>query len=290
METETYRLTHCRHDHMHCIVPGLFQSHRRGERGSVDLRHEMGHTTVRVVCFQQLGADDLRYLHGLVALAGVEGKLLSASPTHEVPRQLRAALQTTSTDNAIFISGRICNLLHEVGLSDGGANIRAFRESLTRLANVTVYRINTEGEQSFHLLSYIIDNSSAGFTVALNPAIAEAINGGRHTRIELEEVRGLEGDAALILHQRLCGIIAPAGGREFKTTTLCSYIWPEPTTGSAQSKQKKRLRDAVEELQGLGWGIKLPTQEKIWISRPPGNRSNGQLLRSNSQKNRSNGQ
>lgn len=283
METETHRLTHARHDPLHCTLPGLFQSHRRGDRRPTDLRHQIGQTTIRVVCFQQLGAGDLRYLHGLVALAGDQGKLLSASPSLDVPARLRTALQTTSTDNAIFISGRICNLLHEVGLSDGGANIKAFKESLTRLANVTLYISTVAGEQSFHLLSYILENGSSKFTVALNPAIANAINGRRYTRIELSEVRQIRSDAALILHQRLCAIVAPGKVRSFKTKTLLSYVWPNPETPSAVSKQKQRLREALEELGGLGWGITATTSEVHKISRPAGNRSNGQLFRSNGQ-------
>jgi hypothetical protein len=289
METDTHRLTFCRHDHMHCSLPGLFQSKRRGDRGHLDIRHQINTTTIRVVCFQQLGADDLRYLQGLVALAGLDGQLLSATPTLEVPRQLRESLQSTSLSNAIFVTGHTCSLLREVGLTDGGANIEGFRSSLTRLANVTIYVSKREIEESFHLLSYRFDTDSGSFTVALNPAIAEAISGDRHTRIDLAEVRQLSGDAALILHQRLCANIGQGRSRDFKLATLLSYVWPEAPKASAQSKQKQRLRSALEEIARVGWKVTLSTSDKVRIYRPA-DRSNGQHLRSNGQKNRSNSQ
>ena len=289
METETHRLTHAKHDHIHCSLPCLFQSKRRGPRGHLDIRHQIKTTTIRVVCFQQLGADDLRYLQGLVALAGVEGKLLSALPTLEVPRQLRESLQSTSTSNAIFVSGNACTLLREIGLTDGGANLRGFRDSLIRLANVTIYVSRGDLDESFHLLSYRFDSGRGKFTVALNPLIAEAINGKRHTRIYLAEVRQITADAALILHQRLCAIIAPGRARELKIPTLISYVWPEAPTASAFSKQKQRLKSALAEIAETGWKITPATSDKVWICRPA-DRSNGQHLRSNSQKNRSNSQ
>lgn len=58
-----FDLTHARHDPMHCLVPGLFRSLKRGERKRLKLDvtyHYAENEQARFVGFEPLGADDMR--------------------------------------------------------------------------------------------------------------------------------------------------------------------------------------------------------------------------------------
>ncbi|WP_343245238.1 replication protein C, IncQ-type, partial [Xanthomonas perforans] len=194
-----FDLTHARHDPMHCLVPGLFRSLKRGERKKLKLDvtyHYAENAQARFVGFEPLGADDMRLLQGLVALGGPKGIILTPEPSGDLPKQLRLLLEPkfdAVRQDALVVRESMTSLLGEIGLTDGGDNIRAIKACLLRMTNVTVMVTKGLKHKSFHLMSHDFDEEDGRLFVALNPQITEAILGRRpHTRIDMAEVRSLQ--------------------------------------------------------------------------------------------------
>jgi hypothetical protein len=270
-----FDLTHARHDPAHCLAPGLFRSLKRGERKrlKLDVTYQFGHGCIaRFVGFEPLGADDMRLLQGLVALGGPGGIILTPEPTADLPKQLRLFLEPqfdAAEQDALVVRESMSKLLAEVGLSDGGDNIRALKASLLRMSNVTVIVTQGSKQASFHLLSYAFDDEDGRLFVALNPRITEAVLGKRpHTRIELSEVRSLQSDPARLMHQRLCGWIDPGKSGRAELDTLCSYVWPDAANDEAMKKRRQAARKALRELADAGWKVSEYASGKWEIGRP----------------------
>jgi len=211
-----FELTHARHDRAHCLAPGLFRSLKSGERkrAKLDVTYTHGKDeTVRFVGFEPLGADDMRLLQGIVSMGGPNGVLLSPEPKTEVGKQLRLFLDPqfeAIAQDALVVRESLPKMLAEIGLTDGGDNIKALKASLLRMSNVTVIVTRGSRQASFHLMSYAIDEEDGRLAIALNPRITKAILGGSsYTRISMDEVRALKTNPARLIHQRLCGWIDP---------------------------------------------------------------------------------
>ncbi|MFO6132975.1 replication protein C, IncQ-type, partial [Pseudomonas aeruginosa] len=116
-----FDLTHARHDPMHCLVPGLFRSLKRGERKRLKLDvtyHYAENEQARFVGFEPLGADDMRLLQGLVALGGPKGIILTPEPTADLPKQLRLFLEPKFDavgQDALVVRESMTSLLGEIG-------------------------------------------------------------------------------------------------------------------------------------------------------------------------------
>lgn len=270
-----FDLTHARHDPTHCLAPGLFRSLKRGERKRLKLDvtyHYAENEQARFVGFEPLGADDMRLLQGLVALGGPKGIILTPEPTADLPKQLRLFLEPkfdAVEQDALVVRESMTKLLGEIGLTDGGDNIKAIKASLLRMANVTVVVTKGSRQASFHLMSYAFDDEDGRLFVALNPRIAEAILGKRpHTRIEMAEVRQLESDPARLIHQRLCGWIDPGKSGKAEIDTLCGYVWPDEINDNAMKRRRGIARNALAELAAVGWTVNEYAKGKWEISRP----------------------
>jgi hypothetical protein len=270
-----FDITHARHDPMHCLVPGLFRSLKRGERKKLKLDVTYRNTEnvqARFVGFEPLGADDMRLLQGLVALGGPKGIILTPEPTADLPKQLRLFLKPkfdAEVQDALVVRESLTSLLSEIGLTDGGDNIKAIKACLMRMANVTVVVTKGSQQRSFHLLSYAFDEEDGRLFVALNPQITEAILGKRpYTRIEMAEVRALQTDAARLIHQRLCGWIDPGKARCVELDTLAGYVWPDETNAEAMKKRRQKVRKALAELVDVGWNVSEYAKGKWEIRRP----------------------
>jgi len=277
-----YDLTHARHDPTHCLAPGLFRSLKRGERKKhkLDVTYQYGEgEQARFIGFEPLGADDMRLLQGLVALGGPDGVLLTPDPKTEIGQQLRLFLNPkfeALEQNGLVVRESMTKLLTEIGLTDGGDNIKGIKASLLRMSNVTVLVTKGSRQASFHLMSYAFDEEDGRLFVALNPRIAEAILGQRpHTCIEIAEVRKLETDPARLIHQRLCGWIDPGKSGRIEIDTLCGYIWPDLVTNpNAIKKRRQTTRKALAELVAVGWTLNEYAKAKWEIGRPKITRSN----------------
>jgi hypothetical protein len=240
-----------------------------------------GKDSIRFWGPEPLGADDLRVLQGLVAMAATSGKdgrciILSQEPKTDAGRQLRLLLELkwdALEKNALVAKGSFGQLAREIGYSDdGGSRFKAIRESIERLWAVSVIVERDGRRQGFRILSdYASDEQECKIFVALNPRLAEAVMGERpHTRIDMAEVRALRTDPARLMHQRLCGWIDPGKSGRVDIDTLCGYIWPDQSSNPNTLKTRRQVaRKALAELAPLGWTVHEYAAGKWEIGRPP---------------------
>ncbi|WP_119024878.1 replication protein C, IncQ-type [Salmonella enterica] len=276
MAKPKHDLSHARHDPAHCLAPGLFRALKRGERkhSKLDVIYDYGDgKRIEFSGPEPLGADDLRILQGLVAMAGPSGLVLEPEPETPGGQQLRLFLEPkweAVKADAMVVKGSYRALAREVGYQEGGDQFRAIRECIERLWKVSIIAQNGRKRQGFRLLSeYASDDAEGRLYVALNPLIAQAVmGGGQHVRISMDEVRALESEAARLLHQRLCGWIDPGKTGKASIDTLCGYVWPSEASPSAMRKRRQRVREALPELEALGWSVVEFAAGKYDITRP----------------------
>lgn len=278
MDKHKNQLTHARHDPAHCLAP-LFRSLQKGDRKRFKLDVVYVYGDDQRIEFsgpEPLGADDLRILQGLIAMAGPKGLILSPSPSTEAGQQLRLALEVDDpkwdvlNQNALVIKGSYGELAREIGYANPN-DTRPIRDCIERLWKVSIIVQSGKKRQGFRLLSEYASNEYSGaLHVALNPRIAQAILGERpHARIELAEVRGLSGDAARIIHQRLCGWIDSGKSGRVGIDTLTAYAYPAVASAVTTRKRKERARGALEEIKAVGWTVDEYAEGKYQITRPP---------------------
>ncbi|MBR4877035.1 MAG: replication protein C, partial [Rhodocyclaceae bacterium] len=257
-------LTHARHDPAHCLAPGLFRSLQRGERrrSKLDIVYDYGDgKRIEFSGPEPLGADDMRILQGLVAMAGPNGMVLSPTPQTEAGQQLRLFLEPkweALQQDALVVKGSYRALAREIGYvnQDDTTHIR---DCIERLWKISIIVQNGSKRQGFRVLSgYASDDNSGHLYVALNPLIAAAVTGSsKYVRINMAEVRALQSAPARLVHQRLCGWIDPDSTGRVELETVCSYIWPDTTTATETlKKRRKTARKALAELENLlNWQV-----------------------------------
>ncbi|GLZ88624.1 replication protein [Metapseudomonas resinovorans] len=271
-----FELTHARHDALHCLAPGLFRSLKRGDRkrGKLDVVYDYGESTrIEFSGPEPLGADDLRILQGLVAMAGLSGSVLSPEPKSAPGQQLRQSLEPrweALGHDAMVVRGSYRALNREVGYGNID-DTKQIRECIERLWKVSIIVQSDGKRQGFRLLAdYASDETVGKLFVALNPLIARTVIGGQHVRIDMNEVRALQTDPARLIHQRLCGWIDPGRARQVGLDKICSYAWPDDATNANTIKTRQQTaRRALSELEALGWGVEEYAGRKFKISRPP---------------------
>ncbi|RWT33077.1 replication protein C, IncQ-type [Aeromonas caviae] len=274
MGKHKHDLTHVRHDPAHCLAPGLFRSLKRGERkrGKLDVIYDYGDgNRIEFSGPEPLGADDLRILQGLVAMAGPSGLVLSHEPETEAGQQLRLFLEPkwdAIHQDALVVKGSYRALAREIGYVNV-EDSRSIRECIERLWKVSIIARSGSKRQGFRLLAeYASDDLDGKLYVALNPLIAQAVMGGQHVRLSMDEVRALQTDPARLLHQRLCGWINPTKAGRVELDTLCGYIWPDEAGAEAMKKRRQTARKALAELATLGWTLDEYARGKWEIGRP----------------------
>lgn len=272
-----YDLTHARHDPAHCLAPGLFQSLKRGDRKKMklDVVYEYGDgKRIEFSGPEPLGADDLRILQGLVAMAGPSGLILGPEPQTEGGQQLRLFLEPkweAVESNAMVVKGSYRALAKEIGAEiDSGGALKHIQACIERLWKVSIIAQNGRKRQGFRLLSeYASDDADGRLYIALNPLIAQAVMGGaQHVRISMNEVRALNSETARLMHQRLCGWIDPGKSGKTAIDTLCGYVWPSEASSSTLRKRRQRVRESLPELENIGWKIEQFAAGKYCITRP----------------------
>lgn len=276
----SFDLTHARHDPAHCLAPGLFRSLRRGERkrSKLDVTYKYGTDSIRFWGPEPLGADDLRVLQGLVALAAVcgpngKGIILKPETQSEIGSQLRLMLDLqwdAIEKNARVVQGSYRALAHEIGYKEGGDQFQTIRKSIERMWAVSIIVERNGKRQGFKILSdYASDECTGRIFVALNPRISDAICGDHaHTRIDFSEVRKLQSDPARLIHQRLCGWIGQGQSKKVGIDTLCGYAWPNEAKPEAMKKRRQTTRKAISEIAALGWKINEYAVGKFVMGRP----------------------
>jgi hypothetical protein len=271
-----FELTHARHDPAHCLAPGLFRSLQPGERKRTKLNVVYDFGDGKRIEFsgpEPLGVDDLRVLQGLVAMAGPRGLVLSPEPKTEAGRQLRLFLEPkwdAVHDDAMVVKGSYYELAREIGYANP-RDIKTIKKSIERLWKVSIIvQIGTK-RRGFRLLSEYAsdgDGRDGRLFVALNPLIAYAVMGGQYVYIDMAEVRALRSDPARLIHQRLCGWINPGKAGRIEIDTLCSYVWPIEGSDNTMRSRRMKVRNALSELDGLGWAVKEYAKNKWEIGRP----------------------
>jgi hypothetical protein len=264
----SFDLTHARHDPAHCLAPGLFRSLKKGERktAKLDISYTYGDDRIEFSGPEPLGADDLRVLQGLVAMAAISGEngrgiVLKNETESTVGQQLRLMLDLrweSIESDSLVAKGSFRQLAKEIGYSEGGNTFRTIRESIERLWKVSVIVERNGRRHGFRILSdYASDESDGKLFVALNPRLAEAIMGERsYTRIDMNEVRSLKSDPARLIHQRLCGWIDQGKSAHVSIDRLCSYVWMDETNNvNTIKKRRKTVRDALNEIKDAGWTV-----------------------------------
>lgn len=279
LEEPLYELTHARHDPAHCLAPGLFRSLRKGDRKRLKLYvvYECGGTRLEFYGPEPLGADDLRVLQGLIAMAGPRGQTLSPNPRTPGGKQLRQSLHLqweAVQANALVVDGSYRELAAQIGYINVDDS-RPIRDCIERLWKVSIVVQHQGKRQGYRLLSEFASDDAdeaqgrGRLHVALNPRIASAVMGeSPYSRIDLSEVRRLRSDPALLIHQRLCGFIDPGKTRSVGLNTLASYAWPDEAVGSALRMRHKRAREALAEIEGCGWTVIESAKGRFEISRP----------------------
>ena len=269
-----YDLTHARHDPAHCLAPGLFQSLKRGDRKrlKLDVVYEYGDgKRIEFSGPEPLGADDLRILQGLVAMAGPSGLILGPEPETAGGKQLRLFLEPkweAVEDDAMVVKGSYRSLAKEIGYANPD-DTKCIRDCIERLWKVSIIAQNGRKRQGFRLLSeYASDDTEGRLYVALNPLIAQAVMGKQHTRIIMDEVRAIKSETARLIHQRLCGWIDPGVSGKASIETLCGYAWPNDASDSTMRKRRQRIRDAIRDLEQIGWKFDEYGRGKYEVKRP----------------------
>jgi hypothetical protein len=277
----TYDLTHARHDRAHCLAPGLFRSLKKGDRKNLklDVTYDFGEgERIEFKGFEPLGADDMRILQGLVAMAGPSGIVLHPEPSTTAGEQLRLFLEPrweAVEQDALVVKDSYRRLARELGYTDtdGGAAFRHIRTCIERLWSVSVIVQRGNRRQGFRILSgYASDEAEGRLFVALNPRLTKAILGDlQHARIDMHEVRELRTDVARLLHQRLCGWIDPGKSGTVTIDTLVGYAWPDPASAGTIRKRRHAVRQAATEFRDLGWRFEEVAKGRFEVARPRNN-------------------
>jgi hypothetical protein len=272
-----YELTHARHEPGHCLS-GLFRSIKKGERkkGKLDVTYKTGDKKLRFVGFEFLGVDDLRVLQGLISMGG-PSKLrlkLDGSAKTEIGRILAVALNPREYAKnmvARYIETTIYKLMKEIGYkTDSKPQYKLVDNSLTRMANVTMF-VEIDGiKWSSNLLSFSLNEHTKELSVALNPLVTRAILGEiKFTWIDMREVRSLKTDSARLIHERLCAWVNQ--GEKSKPVSLdkiTSYVWPDPATDGTMRKRRFDARKALKEIEGTGWKMEEIRKGIFLFTRP----------------------
>ncbi|MCO6441033.1 MAG: replication protein C [Nitrococcus mobilis] len=274
----TYDLSHARCEPAHCLAPGLFRSLKRGERKreKLDVVYRYGECErIEFSGPEPLGADDLRILQGLVAMAGPYGNVLWPEPKTHTGQWLRTALKPkwdAVREPALIVETTYSALARVIGYGDkGGKQFRVIQKCIERLWKVSIIAQSGDKRQGFRLLAeYSSDESDGRLVFALNPLIAQAVVGNqRYIRIQMDEVRRIKKETARLIHSRLCGWINPGGSGSISIDKLCTYLWPRPAASAAtMRKRKQRIREALDEMKSLGWAVTEQAADKFNVGRP----------------------
>lgn len=276
MKPIKYDLTHAQMEPAYCLAPGLFRSLQKGEakHSKLDITYIVNDKKrIEFSGPEPLGATELRILQGLVAMAGPNGLILSQEPRTETGQKLRDALELkwgATQEKAIMVKGSYRALAKEIGYTNVDY-AEQIRRAIERLWKVSIIADDHGKRMGFRLLSnYASDEVTGKLCVALNPLIVKAILGnGQYVRINMDEVRALNSDAARLLYQRLCAWINSNEIKRVDLETLCSYVYPITTTNSNTAKTRKQtVKKALTELINLGWTVKEYSKNKFEVKRP----------------------
>lgn len=276
------KTTHAKHDPAHCLAPKMFRSLKKGKRENNLVTYQNGKEQIRFACFEALGVEEMKVLQAVVALSGPDGLILDPQPNTSLGTQLRLFMDCkydAIAAKTLMVKESMRTLLNELGLTGGDENIKAVLRGLERMSRVVIDMEGPQGKLGgFTLLAYAWENpqgrrwDKGRLAISVNPRLTHAILAdGKYVRIDMQEVRTLRGDAAALMHQRLCAWVDPGKTGRVETDTLIAYVYGEVAEGRTTArKQKGRVRAGLQELAGLpGWKVREYAKDKWAILRPP---------------------
>lgn len=255
-----------KHDRIHCLVPNLFRSQPKGVRRqpiAVDYDYNEN-TKVMIRGYESLGADDLLYLQGMLALCAAHKGKPIRQPKSRVKQADHLWVSLDPKEGAVnqefmSITFKIGTLLSLVGLSIGKMNRDSLKRSLMRMSNITIFMEQKDKKSmwSSHILGF--SRQGKELTVALNLAITQSVLGGIYTTIPIKEIREIRHAPARLLHQRLCGIIDPGSTHCFSTDKLVEYVYGDTETTKltyqGRCDRKTAVKKGMKEIENIGWEI-----------------------------------
>ncbi|MFM5636333.1 replication protein C, IncQ-type [Aeromonas veronii] len=259
-------------------VPRLFMPMPSGKRPiNIILDAESGHEKLRVELAEGLDSSDQSVLLVLIALAGIDSKIISSANTGPKSSLLWNDLNVSfdaETEQCALVTTTQTDILNILGWNRSGHEYNRLKKCLNRLRNVNLLISKGERKWRSGLLSYLINNTSAIggediVYVVLNSKIAKALDGGQYARICLEERRSLSSNIAQLLHTWLSFNINHGYHLSPYIDTLVQRIWGEPCklhqSKSKTEYEKKEIRrkraeivTALKQLSELdGWRVRF---------------------------------
>lgn len=221
-----FRYNYAKHDPAHCTAKGLFQPLKRAERKKQEhtVLHKYGDVTLEFKCSEPLGADDLRVLQGLLALASpiADPEVLTANTPPE-NQKLRDSLKLSESANhleTLVVQATRYQLAKEIGLTLSGSTFPRIKASIIRMCSVSILATDKDGRRTGYNLigGYSSQANEALIRVALNPRLTAAILGE------------LTGDpinhAALAIATACSRDVAPAGRGNNLSSSFIAKLFP----------------------------------------------------------------
>ncbi|MCF5718869.1 hypothetical protein K3H30_14280 [Aeromonas veronii] len=218
-------------------IPGLFMPMPSGKRPiNIKLDIESGHERLCAELAEGLDSSDQSVLLALIALAGIESKIISSANTGPKSTLLWNNLNVSfdaETEQCALVTTTQTDILNILGWNRSGHEYNRLKKCLNRLNNVNLLIFKGERKWRSGLLSYLINNTSVigeedVVYVVLNSKIAYAVDGGQYARICLEERRLLSSNIAKLLHAWLSFNINHGYHLSPYIDTLVQRIWGEP--------------------------------------------------------------
>ena len=159
-------------------------------------------------------------------------------------------------------------LLNRSGKSDGMNNYENLRDTLARLASVTIRVQNESEDYAVRLLAYHVDIKTNQIKVAVNTKSAAAILGERYSYISLSDHRQLNSEPAKIIHGWLSSWMSQGDNRRIKLDSLATHIYPtfELVQNNSKAVYRSRTKQAVESLKSIGWKVDIAGRgEKVIV-------------------------
>lgn len=168
-------------------VPRLFMPMPSGKRPiNIILDAESGHERLRVELAEGLDSSDQSVLLALIALAGIDSKIISSANTGPKSSLLWNDLNVSfdaETEQCALVTTTQTDILNILGWNRSGHEYNRLKKCLNRLKNVSLLIFKGERKWRSGLLSYLINNTSVigeedVVYVVLNSKIAKSVDGG----------------------------------------------------------------------------------------------------------------
>jgi hypothetical protein len=232
------------------------------QRPKLDVEFKWGEAKLRFTGPNQLDIADQAVL--LAVLEVTQSDRKKAQTDGEKAGQAYLANWLGHTNMADWGSGvlvatsfrRLAQLSKDSG-SDGGSATTHVRESLTRLAETTVWARLGKVTTSSRMLAWEVGDDEK-VLLSLNWRLVGALLGRAYTKISLAQRYMLPKQVAKALHFVLSCQVRPGGTVQYRIDTLQAHIWGEAPSKEALRQRRTRLLPALAAVGALeGWSINI---------------------------------